>query len=52
MSLYPEVDAAIDEIVNASIVWGTDRKPIKIDLSEVPLSDQLKKKLSVVTKEF
>ena len=46
MSLYPEVDAAIDEIVNASIVWGTDRKPIKIDLNEVPLSEQLKRKIT------
>jgi len=45
MSLYPEVDAAIDEIVNASIVWGTDRKPVKIDLTEVPLSDQVKRKV-------
>jgi hypothetical protein len=45
MSLYPEVDAAIDEIVNASIVWGTDRKPIKLDLTEVPLSDQVKRKV-------
>jgi hypothetical protein len=46
MSLYPEVDAAIDEIVNASIVWGTDRKPIKIDLTEMPLSEQLKRKIN------
>jgi hypothetical protein len=45
MSLYPEVDAAIDEIVNASIIWGTDRRPVKIDLSEVPLSDQVKRKI-------
>jgi hypothetical protein len=45
MSLYPEVDAAVDEIVNASIVWGTDRKPIKLDLTTVPLSDQVKRKI-------
>ena len=45
MSLFPEVDAAIDEIVNASIVWGTDRKPVKLDLTEVPLSEQVKRKV-------
>jgi hypothetical protein len=45
MSLYPEVDAAIDEIVNSSIVWGTDRKPVKLDLTDVPLSDMVKRKM-------
>lgn len=45
MSLYPEVDAAIDEIVNSSIVWGTDKRPIKLDLADVPLSDMVKRKM-------
>ena len=31
MSVYPELDNAIDEIVNASIVQGTDHKPVKLD---------------------
>lgn len=45
MSLYPEVDAAVDEIVNSSIVWGTDKKPVKLDLADVPLSDMVKRKM-------
>jgi hypothetical protein len=49
MSVYPEVDNAVDEIVNASIVSGTDRKPVKIDLAEVPLSENIKVK---IYKEF
>jgi hypothetical protein len=45
MSIYPEVDNAIDEIVNASIVLGTDRKPVKLDLSSLPVSDVIKNKI-------
>ncbi|MFZ9743159.1 MAG: portal protein [Chitinophagaceae bacterium] len=45
MSIYPEVDNAIDEIVNASIVLGTDRKPVKLDLSSIPVSDVIKNKI-------
>ena len=45
MSIYPEVDNAVDEIVNASIVLGTDRKPVKLDLSELPVSDAIKNKI-------
>lgn len=45
MSVYPEVDNAVDEIVNASIVPGSDRKPVKIDLSELKLSDTIKNKI-------
>lgn len=45
MSLYPEVDAAIDEIVNSSIVWGSDKKPVKLDLTDVPLSETVKRKM-------
>jgi len=45
MSIYPEVDNAIDEIVNASIVLGIDRKPVKLDLSSIPVSDVIKNKI-------
>jgi hypothetical protein len=45
MSIYPEVDNAVDEIVNASIVLGTDRKPVKIDLSDLPVPDTIKNKI-------
>lgn len=49
MSIYPEVDNAIDEIVNAAIVPGTDRKPVKIDLKDLPISEGIKFK---IYKEF
>lgn len=49
MSIYPEVDNAIDEIVNASIVLGTDRKAVKLDLKDLPISDPIKTK---IYKEF
>lgn len=45
MSVYPELDNAIDEIVNSSIVPGTDGKPVKIDLSNCPVSDNIKTKI-------
>jgi len=45
MSIYPEVDNAVDEIVNASIVLGTDRKPVKLDLGDLPVSDVIKNKI-------
>jgi polyhydroxyalkanoate synthesis regulator phasin len=49
MSVYPELDNAIDEIVNAAIVPGTDHKPVKIDLTNCPVSDNIKNK---IYKEF
>jgi len=45
MALYPEVDTAIDEITNESIVMGFDRKPIKLDLSKIEFSDNIKSKI-------
>lgn len=48
MSLHPECDSAIDEIVNESI--SIDEKDIvKIDLTNVALSDPIKK---VIAEEF
>ena len=45
MSLFPEVDTAIDEITNESIVTGNDRKPVKLDLSKITFSDNIKSKI-------
>ena len=45
MALFPEVDQAVEDIVNESVVMGDDRKPIKLDLSSVELSDNIKHKL-------
>ena len=49
MSMYPEVDNAIDEIINSSIVPGLDRKVVKLDLKDLPISEPIKFKIH---KEF
>jgi hypothetical protein len=46
MALFPEVDTAIDEITNESIVMTTDRKAIKLDLSKLKFSDNIKSKIN------
>ena len=45
MALFPECDTAIDEITNEAVVMGFDRKPIKLDLSKIEFSDNIKSKI-------
>lgn len=45
MSLYPEVDQAIEDIVNEGIVPGDNMDTIKLDLDDVKVSDIVKKKI-------
>lgn len=45
MSLYPEVDAAIEDIITEAIVLDQDRKPIKLNLDRVNLSESIKTKI-------
>ena len=45
MALYPEVDAAIEDITNEAIVLDQDRKPIKLNLDRVTLSEPIKTKM-------
>lgn len=45
MSLYPEVDMAIEDIVNEAIVLDLDRKPVKLNLDNVNLSETIKTKI-------
>ena len=45
MALYPEVDMAIEDIVNESIISGDDGKPVKIDLEETGLPPQVKSRV-------
>jgi len=45
MALFPEVDQAIEDIVNESIIMDFDKKPIKLDLEKVELSDNIKNKI-------
>lgn len=46
MSIHPECDAAIDDIVNESIAGDLDDSPVEIELSNLPnVSSSLKKKI-------
>jgi len=45
MALHPEVDSAIEDIVNEAIVSDTNDSPIKIELSNLNASDSLKTKI-------
>lgn len=49
MSVYPEVDNAVEEIVNAAIVKGTDSRPVKLDLKSLQITEPIKLK---IYKEF
>ena len=49
MSLYPECDTAIEDIVNEAIVSDIDDSPVEIELSNLNASDKLKK---IIYKEF
>jgi hypothetical protein len=45
MALHPEVDGAIEDIVNEAIVIDTNDSPVQIELSNLNASDGLKKKI-------
>ncbi len=45
MALYPETDSAIEDIVNEAIVSDTHDSPVKIELSNLKASDNIKKKV-------
>jgi len=45
MSLYPEVDIAIEDIINESLVYDKDGEAAKLDLARVNLSPQIKQKI-------
>jgi len=45
MSLYPECDSAIEDIVNEAIVSDTNDTPVQIELSNLNASDNIKKKI-------
>jgi hypothetical protein len=49
MSLYPEVDMAIEDIVTQAITYDRQNISLRIDLSQTDLSDNIKNK---VTEEF
>ena len=43
MSLHPECDEAIEDIVNEAIVSDLNDTPVEIDLSNLPAGDNIKK---------
>ncbi len=45
MALHPEVDGAIEDIVNEAIVSDSNDSPVQIELSNLKVSDGLKKKI-------
>ena len=45
MALHPEVDSAIEDIVNEAIVSDTNDSPVEIELSNLKASDGIKKKI-------
>jgi hypothetical protein len=49
MSLHPECDAAVEDIVNEAIVSDLYDSPVEIELSNLDVSDKLKK---VIREEF
>lgn len=49
MSLHPECDSAIEDIVNEAIVSDLNDSPVQIDLTNLPASDKLK---DIIRREF
>ena len=45
MALHPEVDSAIDEIVNETIASDLDDSPVQIELSNLQVSESIKNKI-------
>jgi hypothetical protein len=45
MALHPEVDSAIEDIVNEAIVSDTNDTPVQIELSNLNASDGIKRKI-------
>ena len=52
VSLHPEVDSAIDEVVNEAIVADGDDSPVEIELSNLEVSDSIKKRIREEFKEL
>lgn len=47
MSLYPEVDMAIEDIVTQAITYDREKISIRLDLSNTELSDNIKSKIEL-----
>jgi len=49
MSLHPECDSAIEDVINEAIVSDLNDSPVQIELSNLPASDRLK---DIIREEF
>ena len=49
MAMHPEVDSAIEDIVNEAIVSDTNDTPVAIDLSNLDVSERIK---TIIREEF
>ena len=49
MAMHPEIDKAIDEIINEAIVSDTNDQPVAIDLSNLDVSERIK---TIIREEF
>ena len=49
MALHPEVDSAIEDIVNEAIVSDTNDTPVNVDLTNLDVSDRIK---TIIREEF
>ena len=49
MAMHPEVDSAIEDIVNEAIVSDTNDVPVAIDLSNLDISERIK---TIIREEF
>ena len=49
MALHPEIDSAIEDIVNEAIVADTNDSPVAIDLSNLDVSERIK---TIIREEF
>ena len=47
--MHPEIDAAIENIINEAIVSDTNDSPISIDLSNLDVSERIK---TIIREEF
>ena len=49
MALHPEVDSAVEDIINEAIVSDTNDTPVSIDLSNLDVSEEIK---VIIREEF
>ena len=49
MAMHPEIDSAIEDIVNEAIVSDTNDSPVAIDLSNLDVSERIK---TIIREEF